>query len=378
MKMSDVFQRKPVMGQFDAYGNLMAFEDLYGQRSDGQAMDADYAAAVVGAAGGVPASVVIDAQGVASANVTALQRSLDAGGTVSLLRPGTIWINDTLIYDSDTQIVLGPQTTIKMVAGIRKPLLRSAAYDRMVQAPVAVTLTWVSGMTFSVAWAGHGRVKGDAIWINGATLQPQYKGVYTIETVTDANNFVVRAKRLPAAVPVGDVFAVVATANTVIDGGVWDYNYDGTFAATPMDRFAMQHIGVYQVFSNNMTGRDAAKYLHYWSAHLDCGFNNLHCEDTNSDGVKVHGPGYGFRGKGITGTVVDDGVSFQPEAPPVSFPGYSPYFGDVINCQIADIDVRSSTAVAVFYPSSLSSGYMDDCGFINVAGSAPSGLKTVT
>jgi len=47
--MTDSFQRRPVMGQFDAAGNLIAFENMYGVKSSGGNIDGDYAAAVVGA-----------------------------------------------------------------------------------------------------------------------------------------------------------------------------------------------------------------------------------------------------------------------------------------------------------------------------------------
>lgn len=332
------------------------------------------AAAVVGAAGGVPADVFVDTDSAASANVTRIQASLDAGGIVSLIRPGTIWINDTLIYDSDTQIVLGPQTRIKMIAGIRKPLLRSAAYYRMRDNPVAVTLTWSSGMTFSVAWTGHGKIKGDAIWINGATLQAQFKGVFVIETVTDADNVVVRANRLPSSAPTGDVFAVAATQHVTITGGTWDYNYDGTFATDPLARFGMMHAGVYNVWLKNTRVDNVSKYSYWWCAHKDCGFDQAGTNKTNSDICKIYGPGVHFRGRGIFGKCGDDVCSMQTREPP-AFADYQPYWGDVIDCTVEDINCVSTTSLAVFYPNAIADGIIDRCGYENIRGSAPNAFR---
>ena len=337
----------------------------------------EYAAAVVGAAGGVPANVVVGDINQAAANVVSLQASLTYGGIVSLIQPGTIWINDTLIYDSNTKVVLGPNTTIKMVAGIRKPLLRSRAYYRMRDTPVTVTVTWSSGMTFSVAWTAHGFSKGDGVWINGSTLQAFYKGVFVVETVTDANNFVVRAARIPTATPTGTVVAVAATQHVTISGGTWDYNYDSTFAPLELDRFGMMHAGVYDVWTSDMRVDNAAKYAYWWCAHKDCGFDRVGSNKTNSDMCKIYAPGVGFRGRGLFGECGDDAISMQTKEPP-AFIAYQPYYGDLIDCQVFDVDCTSSTSLAVFYANAIADGVMDRCGYDNVSGRAPNGFRCFT
>lgn len=356
-------------------------DHLYGYRlSDGTEVrigtsQPDNAAAVVGAAGGYPAVCVLNDSSAAAANTSTIQAALTYGGTVSLIQPGTIWINDTLIYDSDTRIVLGPQTRIKMVAGIRKPLLRSAAYYRMRDTPVPVTITWSSGMTFSVSWTGHGKIKGDAIWINGATLQAQFKGVFVIETVTDANNVVVRANRLPAGAPTGGVFAVAATQHVTITGGTWDYNYDGTFATGELDRNGVYNWGVYNVWMRNVRVDACAKYDYCWLAHKDCGFDQAGTNKTNSDICKIYGPGVHFRGRGIFGECGDDACSMQTREPP-AFANYQPYWGDVIDCSVEDIDAVSPTSLAVLYPHAIADGIIDRCGYDGISGRAPNGVRT--
>lgn len=320
--------------------------------------------------------IAINGQGAASRNTRAIQSALDAGGDIEISWPGTIWINDTLIYDSNTQIVLGPQTRIKMVAGIRKPLLRSAAYYRMLS-PTAVTLTWSSGMTFSVAWTGHGKIKGDAIWINGATLQAQFKGVFVIETVTDANNVVVRANRLPSGAPTGDVFAVAATQHVRMMGGTWDYNYDGTFATDELDRCGVYNWGVYNVRMNDVRVDSCAKFDYCWLAHKDCGFDQAGTNETDSDIHKIYGPGVHFRGRGIFGECGDDACSMQTREP-LAFADYQPYWGDLIDCIVEDIDCVSTTSLAVFYLHAIADGIMDRCFYRNVTGKADNGVRAFT
>ena len=324
------------------------------------------------------ASTTANSTAAAAANVTAIQAALDSGrpAVVGGDEGVIIWLNDTLVYDSGMRLTILPGVTLKMVTGVRKPLMRSAAYDRMTTVPVSVTLTWVSGMTFTVAWASHGKTVGDAVWIDGGTLQAQYKGVFVVETVTDAYNFVVRAKRLPTGVPTGAVFAVEATSDVVIDGGRWDYNYDGTSAATGLHRMGFLNFGTYRVFLKNRTVNNCAKYIDLWCAHGHCGFTNLHSDGTNSDAVKVYGPGYGFRGESLTGILHDDGCSYQTREPS-AYIAYQPYYGDVLDCEVRSIDVFSTTSQAVFYPGTLATGYMDNCRFIDIRGVSGTGVRAV-
>lgn len=334
---------------------------------------------IVGPGGGVVQAVgpslVVNDQSAATRNTAAIQAALNGSGVIPIVVDGVVWINNTLVYGDNTFIQASPETTIKMVAGLRIPIIKSAALERMTGSPVSVTLTWSSGMTFSVAWTAHGRSLGDPVWLEGSTLQPQYKGVFTVETVTDANNFVVRAKRLPTVAPAGSASAVNATKNTTIRGGVWDYNYDGT-GATGLNPHAILNIGVYRVFTNEVTVNNAAKYLNYWSATLNCGFNDFRSDGTNSDAVKIYGPSVGFRGNGVKGIVKDDGCSFQTREPS-AYIQYQPYFGDVIDCKVSDISVKSTTSQAVFYTGTLATGFMDECSFSNITGASPSGLRVV-
>lgn len=320
-------------------------------------------------------TLVINDVTAAAANTAAIQAALTLGGAVSIGIYGVVYISSTLIYGDNTTIQLSPLTAVKMVSGLRVPLLKSAALGRMTGSPVSVALTWASGMTFSVAWSAHGRAVGDPVWLDGSTLQPQYKGVFVVESVTDAGNFVVRARRLPTAVPTGAVVAVAATKNTIISGGIWDYSYDTTMA-TGLNPMGFVNIGTYKVFVRGLTINQCAKYLLYWSATLNCGHSDLWCDETNSDGVKVYGPAIGYRGDGIRGAIKDDGCSFQTKEPS-AYIQYQPYFGDVIDCEVKNIAVKSTTSQAVFYTGSLATGYMDECRFVNVAGVSPSGIRAV-
>jgi len=129
-------------------------------------------------------------------NYRAIQAALTAaadGGTVSLTRPGTYEIDDTLVIEPNSKFALGEGVSIKMQGGINKSLLRNSA---MYATPSAVTLTWTSGINLQINWTNHGLVVGDYVSLGNIT-PAAFNGVYRVKTVTDANTLQVNLYRDP-------------------------------------------------------------------------------------------------------------------------------------------------------------------------------------
>jgi hypothetical protein len=132
----------------------------------------------------------------ASANVTAINACLAAGGRVSLSTPGTYSINNTLIIGSNTTLVLGPAVTIFQAASTNKNMLVNSAYNTF-STTTSVTLGTPTGMSVPVTWTAHGFSVGQYVLISGASPS-NYNGVFRVATVTDANTFTYLMDRLPS------------------------------------------------------------------------------------------------------------------------------------------------------------------------------------
>lgn len=287
--------------------------------------------------------VVGNSQADASGNLSALQQAL-SNGLMSLTAASdtTIWINGTLLVPDNATVEIGPRVRIKQAAGTNLPLLMS---DSISAAGTTVTLSWSSGLDCTVAWPSHGRSVGQFVWLAGAT-QSQYRGVFKVKTVTDANTIVVRLWRTPTTTPTGTITARVPNIGQRfrIDGTL-DYNNSENDSATGINTFAMLVAGVRPVI-DGARFTDVKKYCLCLGAVIHARVNDIHAENTNSDIVKVYGPAWDVEIDGITGSCHDDALSFQPKEP-IAYAQYDWTNGDVINCVGQNIHIQSTTTSPV-------------------------------
>lgn len=304
--------------------------------------------------------------GAAAANTAALQAALDAGGCICPVGAGVCWINDTLLYGDDTTILDSPGLTIEMVAGVNKSMLRPRAHSEYVAGGAAVTATWSAGTSVSIAWAGHGKSVGQAVFLWGVTPLI-YCGTFLVESVTDANNFKIRLPRTPSAVPSGSMRAIKAVQRFRLDcpNITWDYNYPNNNNNT-WDAHAL---GMYFAEDCHFKTRVAnvAKYGLCTQATLNCTID-IESPYTPSDGVKVYGPARNTFILGVRGAFGDDGCSMHTAEWSAPYPQLMPHQvgGELYNCWGKDINAYSLISLATIY---MADGiYVDQVGYDNVAG----------
>lgn len=268
-------------------------------------------------------------------------------GDISLTAEGTYLINDTILWQDDTTLYIGPGVTIKQAGGTNKSMFKASSIE---STQYAVTLAWSAGLDCTVTWTGHGRSVGDFVWLAGAT-QSQYRGVFRVKTVTDANTIVVRLRLVPAASPTGTVTARVPNKNLrlVCDGWI-DYNATGNAGATGTNTHAVIFAGV-NCSVDGANFRDVKKYCLNLGAVLRPRVRNIYAE-TGSDIVKIYGPAFDVDVDGITGRCGDDAVSLQTKEPP-TYAHYDWTSGDIITAKIRNVHVQqTSTSVVVLYGTS--------------------------
>lgn len=285
----------------------------------------------------------------AAVNTAAIQAALDVGGLVTIRQAGTYLINDTLEIDDDTEFVLAPGVEIKAGAVMGELLITS----KLTETPTTVTLTWVSNaMTCSVAWTGHGMTTEDHVWLTGSD-QYQYLGVFPIISVTDENNFVVKLKRMPTASPTGTAKCIKAAQNIGISGGIWNYNYTGgNTGGSGYNLHALRLGGVYNLYLENIRGRDTNKYVADIGAVSNLRFIGGYGAGLHSDFMKLRGPLFDAKVFNLEASAGDDILSLQNREPP-AYESSNWTWGDIIGCDIYGVGGYSSSASIVLYPNSL-------------------------
>ena len=223
----------------------------------------------------------------ASANVTAIQSALTAGGLVQILTPGTYYYNSALSIPDQTTLYIGPGVTMKALAASYCSFLRNSNY-----AASTTTVTATStNRTITVAWTAHGKSVGDWIALQGAT-QSAYNGVFQVATAPDANTITVIADYTPSATTAtGTILARAANVGcALIVDGTLDANYSAQ-TSWPSDNNDKHAVIFYNVARPKFAGKNllnAQKYM-FLGANVrevmigDCNFN------TNSDGIHFQG-----------------------------------------------------------------------------------------
>jgi hypothetical protein len=144
---------------------------------------------------------------------------------------------------------------------------------------------------------------------------PAFFGVYTVISVTDANDFVVELESIPAVAPVGQVIASVADTNITIEGpGALDYNYANNQVAGKYSSIFI--LGADNVQVLGLHGIDSWSQvvsLQQVRNFLIDGFNS---DTTQSDIVHIHGAAYHGRISRIGGFASPgngDAVALEPQ-----------------------------------------------------------------
>lgn len=240
----------------------------------------------------------------AAFNYAAIQRGLNRGGLVSLTRPGTYLISNTLIVYSNTRLVLGEGVTLKLANTTRKNILTNYAYSAT-KTNITGSFT-ASGYTGTVNHTAHGYSVGDWVWLSGSTAGG-YNGVFQVVTVPNANSFTVRLPYAPSVgTATGTIQLVAADVNIQVEGGAFDYNGANNTSNNTPAMHTVIFSGVRALWFGCANLSNAVKYSVLLGAVADFYLGNLTFQNTitGSDGVHMNGPC--FRGVveqlyGVTG-----------------------------------------------------------------------------
>lgn len=269
-------------------------------------------------------------------------------------------INNTLIAPSNVTLDMHGCSVANTVGRVGNLVANAGANTNGLTGFTPVTLTWTNSpptwRTISVSWPAHGMAVGEYVRLTGAD-QSEFRGLFRVYSVTDANTLVLLLKRIPTAAPTNTLYgetiqAKRADRNISYVGGIWDY--DPTNPGTGGGRAACAIVmdGVQGGVVQNLTVNHAPKF-----AVMIIG-RNFRVSDitasTNSDIVKVYGPSWDGIVEGISGNAGDDNVTVQSyEGPP--FTTYQYDWGDCLDITVRGIDTDSAItnnyAVAGVYSS---------------------------
>lgn len=118
----------------------------------------------------------------ATANTSAIQAALTAGGLVQITQPGTYYVNKTLLQPSNSQLLMGQGVTLKLFANAACNILRNVN--------AGVTITAASFVRASnvvtVTEPGHPRNVGDVVFVANLATDTSFNGLQTITAVTSS------------------------------------------------------------------------------------------------------------------------------------------------------------------------------------------------
>lgn len=338
-------------------GNLTP--DFIGQRCQDTTTGLFYVAQTVSANGwalstaGLSLSTTNSAAA-ATANVTAIQAALTAGGLVQITAPGTYYINSTLTIYSNSTLYIGAGVTLIVLSGAGgKPVLQNYAFTQR-SAGTTVTLTWSAGTSASIAWTAHGLSKGDAVYLQGATLSV-FNTIGVVNTVTDANNVVIDLQYVPGGAVSGTIKAIKCDQNITVDvQGVLDYNYPNNDpGASNLSSCGVTLGIIHGLRVRALQVRNAMKFACMYGAVRDFTIDNMFAPVTNSDILHGYGPLINGAARNTAGRGGDDCVILQPRESS-AFPNFVWTNGDVINVHIDGADcesVLSGAGIVQLYPN---------------------------
>ena len=302
------------------------------------------------------AGIAASSTSAAALNLAAVQTAIDTG-IVDMRWAGNalIYINGSLVLKSGGRYNFG-QVRFRAASGTNVGLVKiQAEVDFLAGIALIVTVTWSSGIGFSVAWAGHGKSAGDEFILYGATGVLDFNNVFTVDTVTDANNITAKLNKVPTGSPSGTIKAISAVQNMHMIGGDFDYDTTNNAAAADYQRHNVRFFGLGSTcVVEKVRSSNATKYA-FLSEY--CGrttFRDLCVPWNNSDGLKIYGPNACLV-DGLQGRAGDDGFSVQAKesssfsAAPVNFAGGVAY--GVTVRRVALKSANGSVACGVVYLS---------------------------
>lgn len=296
----------------------------------------------------------------ASSNTSILQSSLNSGGNVTVLTPGTYWINDTLTYYSNTNLTLAAGVVIKLVNSTNKSFLQNSCMaSSVITVSNQITCSAPSANYFCTGTAdcganAHGLVVGDWVLIKGDTSK-QYNKVVQVLSVTNAFIFTFTiCSKTALTVSTGTVTIRKANVNVTISGGTWDYNGQNQVYVT-----GVRATGIIANNIGNFTFCDST-YLNglKWVTNIGNAYgvtvSNIEL-DTASDGPHICGNVVDCLIDNIRGVAGDDMVALEQE--PALFVADEAITGgdqngDFVNITVSNVFCKAtSEAVVAVYPS---------------------------
>lgn len=160
--------------------------------------------------------VTANSTAAASANTAAIQAALNAGGLVQILVPGYVYTTGTLVYTSNTRLVLGPNTTIRQApTAAPVPTIWSSSFVAYKTGGTAVTLAQTTTTNqVVVSWTGHGFTAGQGVWLFETPTVATYGGSGNSITATNtlvAGTPVMFSGTPPTGLTAGSHYYVSAT-----------------------------------------------------------------------------------------------------------------------------------------------------------------------
>ena len=301
--------------------------------------------------GGLAPPVTANSTAAASANAAAIQAALDAAAAITLgydgpkttvrLPPnlGVIYIQGALSIGSNTTLDLGGNT-LRQAPGAGANLIVTKAY---LSAGTAVTLTYTSGTTVSVAWTGHGKSVGDYVCLSGGS-PAVFVGCFSVKSVTDANNIVLQLQYLPSTTPSGTWTARSPTRNFDITNGAVDWNIRAGVTGNGLVSMGLVMAYAEGWSVTNLSGCDVPKYVVFAFNVANYSIRDLRCH-SNSDGVHVFGPSFNGVVERLSGGFGDDCVAISSRDVHGIYSDVSA--GDVINIAVRDINAITTDTTAV-------------------------------
>ena len=215
--------------------------------------------------------------------------------------------------------------------------------------PTAPTTGSVATCTGAATFTGGGITSTD----------PAFSGPFRVYSVTDANDFVITLRSLPAAAPVGLINAVVADTNLTLQNVGVDYNVanNGSAGGVTGRGNAVIINGVAGMQIDRTAVINKANYGYEFQGVTGVTFTNYQSQVQAAGGVetkdivKIAGGSFDSTFSGIRAMNSDDVISMQGELPTgfLQYQANPTGSGNILNVSIANVSGSTAGSCAVLY-----------------------------